>query len=433
MKTTEEWFEMREKYLQGVSISQIAREEGVDRKTARKYALSPTPPKRRKRKKRGSKLDPYKPYIKKRLKRWNLSAQKLFEEIQERGYTGGYTLVKTFVRPIKRDTATQAEIRYETKPGEQAQVDWFDFGPIEVDGKRKRLWCFSMIMGYSRTRFVTYTTDAKTTTFIKCHSEAFRYFGGYPTTILYDNTKNVVLKRALKSSDSTWNPLYEDFFSYYGFTPRLCRPGKRGAKTKGKIERTGQYIRGNFFMGLEFDSITDLNHKALAWCNKVNAKVHGTTYEIPFERMKTEISELNPIDARPPYQIVVTECRKISRDCYISYLANKYSVPWQYAGREAKLLITDGTMAVEVGGEIVCTHTIVEGRHRRIRVKAHFEGLLKTKLDENKNRHIRRLSKQRQSKEPQTRVTQDLIRYPIVEVEHRDLTIYDELLKKGGE
>ena len=422
MYSDEEWFDMKDKGRQGVSISQIAREENVDWRTAKKYSSSKTPPRYKKRVSQTSKLDPHKEYIKSRLDKWPLNAQKLFEEIQECGYTGSYGLVRDFVRPIKIDKAVLAEIRYETKPGIQSQVDWFQFGRVEQDGKVKRLWCFSLILGFSRTRFITYTTDVKTETFIQCHLDAFRFCGGYTKEILYDNTKNVVIKRALKSSDSEWNRLFKDFFTYYGFTPRLCKPGIEGAKTKGKIENTGKFIRGNFFMGLDFSSLPDLNAKAIGWCNKVNLRVHGTTNEIPYERLKGE--NLFPIDSKPPYQIVLTKIRTVSRDCYISYDGNKYSVPWKYAGREAKLLITNGRMDVEIGGDIIWTHDVVEGSHRRIKIKKHFAGLQKEILDRNKKRHIKRLAGTSKESKPEPAIY-TIDPHPDIDVQKRDLNVYD--------
>lgn len=458
MQGVEEWYSMNRKFENGMSISQIAREENVDRKTVRKNVRSPTPPTRARRQRpRDSKLDPYKEYIKSRLKQYNLSAQKIFEEISDKGYQGSYSLVKIFVRPLKKDRAIPAEYRYETKPGEQAQVDWFKFGAVEIDEKRTELWCFSMILGYSRMRFVVYTTDTKTTTFIRCHLEAFKFFQGYPKTILYDNTKNVVLSRALKSSESVWNPLFRDFSTHYGFTVRLCKPGKDGAKTKGKIERTGRYIRENFFNGLELTSLSDLNLKAIGWCNKVNAKPHGTTHEVPVKRLEQEAPVLTAFDSKPPFQLVVTEYRKVSRDCFVSYQGNRYSVPWKYAGRGVKLLIRDDQMEVEVEGEVVCSHQIVAGSNQCIRTKAHFEGLLKAVRDKNQAQHRKRMESRQvgdtSADTPEGQTVPPVCppsdpnsssgdispapslpptSYPSPEVEQRALEVYDRLASPEG-
>jgi transposase len=125
MYSEEDWSVMREKMRNAINISQVARELEVNWRTAKKYMSSPTPPKYSPRKTVPSNLEPYKDYILGRLEKWPLTAVKIFEEIQERGYTGGYTVVKEFVRPFKRDKAIAAELRYETKPGQQGQADWF--------------------------------------------------------------------------------------------------------------------------------------------------------------------------------------------------------------------------------------------------------------------------------------------------------------------
>lgn len=109
--------------------------------------------------------------------------------------------------------------------------------------------------------------------------------------------------------------------------------------------------------------------------------VHGTTHEIPLERLKQE--GLQPIDSVPEYFLIQEEKRKISRDCFISYLGNKYSVPYRFAGREATLHIRDNEFKVFVGGEQVCEHELLSGSGRVSRKKEHFSGLLKDILEEN--------------------------------------------------
>lgn len=202
----------------------------------------------------------------------------------------------------------------------------------------------------------------------------------FPKEILYDNMKQVVIKRALKSSDSKWNAKFEDFFKHFGFIPRLCHP--RRAQTKGKIENTVGYVKRDFFLGGDFSSLQDMNLQVMPWLNRVNSSVDGTTHEIPFERLKIE--GLQPIHEVPSYLLIQEKTRKISRDCFISYLGNKYSVPYQYAGREATLQILDGTFWVIVGGKQICEHQILPGSGRVLRNKEHFKGLLSEILKENK-------------------------------------------------
>lgn len=406
-----------------MSISQIAREEGLSRITVRKYVQTDVPPAYVRSKNRESKLDPFKPFIKERLKEYPLSAARLLSEIREQGYTGGYTILKEFTSSLRHDRSIPAEIRFETPPGEQAQVDWIDFKRVVIDGEMRHLWAFAAVLGHSRMRFVRFTTDATTPTFISCHLDSFDYFGGYTKTILYDNTKNVVLKRALKSSDSQWNPLFRDFFTHYDFTPRLCKPGIEGAKTKGKVERMVQHVRKDFFLGLDFDSLPTLNSLALTWCDDVNAKVHGTTREVPFDRLKLE--NLRPLNSVTPYQIAQTEFRKITRDCFVSYQSNKYSVPWRHAGRNCRFIIKNGRLDVLVDDEVVATHEVVPGAHRCIKLKEHFEGLYKAILVENRERHLDRLERSA----PVSLLSRQT---PDVDVERRDLGFYERFSTGGG-
>jgi len=83
---------------------------------------------------------------------------RILEEIQEQGYTGSYTTVKNFVRPLKRSRQILAEYRYETGPGIQAQVDWGDVDTIIVDGRKVKLYSFGMVLGYSRNRYIVSLT-----------------------------------------------------------------------------------------------------------------------------------------------------------------------------------------------------------------------------------------------------------------------------------
>lgn len=398
---------------QGLSIRAIRRETGHSRKTISKYLKRVEPPKYKPRVHKPSKLDPYKEYIRSRLKKYPLSAIRLFEEIKEQGYTGSYSLLCPFVYNIKKTTGVKAIYRFETKPGKQAQVDWSEVAKVTVDGRTRKLYCFNMILGYSRMKYIEFTLQTDTATFIQCHLNAFKYFGGYTKEILYDNTKNVVIKRAIKASESTFNSLFEDFFTYYGFTPRLCRIYH--AQTKGKIENTVKYAKGNFILGRDFKSLNDANAQRWIWLKKVNTKVHGTTHEIPKERWKQE--NLQPLDDKSEYIICQTFTRKITRDCFISFQANKYSVPYLYAGREAVILTSSsssaGKLQVVIDGKVICEHEILAGRNRVSRKKEHFKGLLKEILKE------RRTSYQKLP----------LMNFSggDIDVEKRSLDIYDEI------
>ena len=185
---------IREMMKNGATVSSIARDMGIDRKTVRKYALSDNVPACCGRH-RASKLDPYKDYIREMVDRYDLSGTRLLEEIRAKGYTGSYSILKEFCKPLRRDRRLKAVYRFETGPGEQAQVDFEEFGCTEVDGVRRKLHAFSMVLGYSRMLYVEFTVDITTPALIQLHMNAFSYFNGHTDTILYDNLKQVVLER----------------------------------------------------------------------------------------------------------------------------------------------------------------------------------------------------------------------------------------------
>lgn len=403
---------IRELAAQKLSISRIAREVGVHRHTVQAFLLQGPPGARAPRAPRASPIDPFADYLRARLAQFDLSGVRLLEEIRERGYRGSYTVVKDFIRPLKRDRALAAVVRFETPPGVQSQVDFGHFGYLEEDGVRHHLYGFSMVLGYSRCRFLEFVTRIDTPRLIRCHLDAFDYFGGYTDEILYDNMSQVVLERALRSEENKWNPLFEDFAKYYDFRTRLCWPYR--PETKGKIERTIGFVKSNFFLGRPFSGLTDLNLQAQRWCNTVNAeRIHATTGVVPISQLEEE--QLHPVADRAPYQIVVTETRRVSRECFVSYLGNRYSVPWRFAGREAQLEIRDGVLIVRVDGEERCHHELRSGSGAVVRVKEHFAGLYGATRQKNLQEFVRTHREQ-----------------PLPAVEERPLAVYDEFLCTGA-
>lgn len=133
--------------------------------------------------------------------------------------------------------------------------------------------------------------------------ECISLFRRVSEEILYDNMKQIVILRAIKSSDSKWNVKFEDFFKHYGFIPRLCRPYR--AQTKGKIENIVSYVRRDFFLGGCFTSRQDINSQAMIWLKRINANVHGTKHEIPADCFMQE--GLKPIDGVPEYFLIQEE------------------------------------------------------------------------------------------------------------------------------
>ena len=372
------WKDIRSDRQKGMSYAEIARKYHIDPRTAKKYAESDTRPVYSLTDSKPSKLDPYKEQIMIWLEEAPYSALRIWEKVKEQGFDGCYSVVKHFVRGKKEQLDEKATVRFETMPGLQAQVDWafFEDHLVMENGKMKKLYCFLMILGYSRMRYIEFVTDMSTNTLVRCHQNAFRYFHGYPEEILYDNMKQVVIKRLLKQEDSTLNRQFEDFAGFYGFKPVRCRPYR--GQTKGKVERTVAFVRDNFMVGIKYNSLDDLNGQAVAWCNKVNGNVHATTNEIPFERLKREGP--NPLSRE--YIIDKINLRRVQKDCLISYAGNQYSVPAEYAGRDVAVVALDNMLAAYYEGKQIALHRIsyqkkdmvVNAQHyRRLTIKQSFD------------------------------------------------------------
>jgi len=373
MLRVENRFMIKDLHRKGVTISDIARITGHDRKTIRAILDGPVSPPSQKRKTRAKKLDPFVPYLQRRIEEGVLNCNKLLGEISRQGYQGGSGLIKTFVRPYREARRQQATVRFETLPGEQAQVDWGHFGFIQHHGRRRKLYGFVMTLGWSRASYLEFTISADAAWWLRCHVHAFHYFGGVPQVVLHDNLKTAVLDR---DADGTihWNPRYLDFAEYYGFTPRPCRPYR--AQTKGKVESGIRYVRGNFWPGLKFVDLVDLNRQGQEWLDgTANVRVHGTTGEVPFDRLPLE--QLQSIVGKPDYDTSLIAFRRSSKDCFVSYDGNYYSVPSDYARKTLQIKETeDGLLRVlnAQDDEIAC-HRLLNGHNQRRVVPAHYENI----------------------------------------------------------
>ena len=120
-----EFIMILELHRQGLKVAAIARQLGIDRKTVRKYiSRGLEPPTYGPRPHRQKSTDPFLSYLRQRLAAFpSLTAVRLWREMRERGYAGGYTAVKRAVRDIRPEPVAPFEVRFETPPGEQVQVD----------------------------------------------------------------------------------------------------------------------------------------------------------------------------------------------------------------------------------------------------------------------------------------------------------------------
>src|SRR5579859_5444040 len=300
---------------EGVSKTAIADRLGISRRVIYHWIeagqldrdLSEPPPPRR-RAVHATKLDAYKGIIDTRLATFpELSAVRLFEECRAAGYTGGLTQLKVYMRTVRPRPVEEPVIRFETAPGVQAQVDFAD---VRFPwGKRH---AFMAVLGYSRLLYLEFVTQQTMETVIRGLEAAFGYFGGVPQEVLFDQMRAVIVDdQRPRGGRLLENPEFLRVAAHWGFRIRACRPYR--ARTKGKIERPVSYLRRNFLYGRTFLGDADLASQARAWLDgTANARVHGTTHEVP--RLRFERDErvtLGPLAPRP-YELLALPTHRLA-------------------------------------------------------------------------------------------------------------------------
>jgi hypothetical protein len=255
-------------------------------------------------------------------------------------------------------------------------MDWGHLGTLAEAGEERALWGFTMTLGYSRRMIAEAATNQKLGTLLRMHEVAFQELGGVPEEILYDRMKTI-WSGTDERGEIIWNAVFLDFARYWGFRPRLCRAYR--AQTKGKIESGVKYVRRNFLCGLlgrEPGSLEDLNAELRRWISEVaNQRVHGTTQEQVLNRWEEERLHLQPVNGRPSYPYRDDEQRKVARDAYVSWQGSRYSVPWQYAGKEVWVREHGCEVEVRFGADRIALHARTADRHRVVTQNEHHQGI----------------------------------------------------------
>ncbi|MCL6596986.1 MAG: IS21 family transposase [Firmicutes bacterium] len=365
--------ELYERHAKGQSIRSIADELGIARNTVRRYIRAEGVPTRAPRPKRPSKLEPFYPYLERRFSEGCTNSVVLLRELREQGYTGGRSILKDYLKRHRPPKAPIVTRRFETLPGEQAQVDFGYFRYKLPDGRTRSLWAFVMVLSWSRAIYVEFIQRADLATFIRCHLHAFEHFGGVPQSGLYDNAKVVTLGRD-DAGQPIITPEFLDFARRVGMTVKLCRPYR--AQTKGRVESGVKYVRGNFWPSVRFTDLGDLNRQARTWCVKVaDQRIHGTTLEKPADRLAQERPYLNPVPPLSRVADLLRDKRQVGRDGFVVVDRAWYGVPVRYAGTTVSVEIAADTVKLWSGDEMVAVHPRATRPGERLRVPGQWSGL----------------------------------------------------------
>ncbi len=383
-------------------IREISRTLGVSRNTVRKYVRAEELPRPKPCPRRKSKLEPYLGYLRDRMNQGVFNCPVLLRELRERGYTGSYTILKDYVKPLRLRNQPDLTMRFETKPGEQAQVDWGTVKYLTPDGQERRLYAFAMVLGWSRAMYLELVKRADAAAFMRCHLNAFEALG-IPERCLYDNTKLVTPGRD-EEGQPLWNERFLDFSRRLGFVADLCRPYR--ARTKGKVENGIKYVKRNFWPSARFVDLEDLNRQAHAWVQGVaNVRIHGTTFERPVDRLAVERDHLRPFPGWNKVQDLLYQELTVGKDGFVRWDYGFYGVPVEHAGEKVRLNCRDGVVEVWQAERCLAMHPQARKRGERRLHPEQWAGLVEG--------------------DERPRKTPVAYQVPTVEVERRTLAAYD--------
>ena len=259
-----------------------------------------------------------------------LSAQRIYQDlVTEEAFKGGYDAVKRFVRQRRRSDPRRFQ-RFESPPGEEAQIDFGRGAPIEADGRTQKTWAFRIVLSHSRKAYSEAVTRQTTDAFIRCLENAFRHFGGVPRLLVPDN-----LRAAVSRAD--WfepelNPKVREFCAHYGTVMLPTRP--YSPRDKGKVENAIKYLKDNALKGRRFGSLLEQNRFLLDWEHRVaDQRIHGTTRQqvaLLFGRERPFLSPL-PAGLFPCFQ---EGPRMVHRDGFVEVERAYYEAPDEYVQRQ---------------------------------------------------------------------------------------------------
>jgi transposase len=339
------------RFRSGASMRRIAQSLRISRRTVKRAldhieqvrGANSTEGPSRPRPQRGSQLDAHQGAITDLLARYpEITTQRILEELRRLGYQGSYSLLSQRVRELRPRPVVRPVQRFETAPGEQAQMDYSTYDiDFTIEGRR-RVYAFSYVLGYSRRQYLHFVESQDFATTIRQHIRAFEHLGGVAATCLYDNMKVVV--SGYDGDEPVYNPRFLAFAAHYGFRPVACLP--RRPQTKGKVERPFAYVESSLLGGRSFHSLEHLNETTAWWLAEVaDVHVHRQTKMRPVDRHAQEQPHLVPLPAQP-FDASEVVYRTVDAEGFVVYRKNFYSAPWRLIGQPVAVRATEDELVI---------------------------------------------------------------------------------------
>ena len=370
-------------HVEGVSQREAARRFGIDAKTVAKMLRHSVPPGYRRRKPPPRpKLDAFTATIDAIVEtdhaappKQRHTAKRIFDRLcAEHGFTGGYTIVKDYVRE-HRAGALEMFVPLAHPPG-HAQVDFGEAVAV-IGGERRKIHVFCLDLPHSDACFVKAYPAERTEAFLDGHNAAFAFFGGVPRSILYDNTR-LAVARILGDGTRQCTRAFAELQSHYLFLDRFGRPGK--GNDKGKVEGLVGYARRNFLVPIPVvPNFATLNAQLEQRClDRLDHRVRGQAESIG-DRL---VDDLAVLQARPPvpYEACERKAVRVSALSLVRYDRNDYSVPTAYGHRPVLVKGYVEEVVIACGTEIIARHPRSYAREDFIFDPLHYLSLLEQKI-----------------------------------------------------
>jgi transposase len=370
-----------------MKVRAIARELGINRKSVervinrRSVALGIQPFNR------ASRLDTFKEQITVLLKEDpDTTAMVVLQRIRDKGYDGGYTILKEWIRGERQRIKPRQEafFKIDFNVGQAVQVDWGEFGDVFDDGIK--IHCFVMVLCHSRLLYIEFTRSEKFEEFIRCHENAIRYFDGRVTEeAWYDNLPSAVTERVGKLI--RFNARFLAYVGHHHLKPHACNVAR--GNEKGRVEDGVKYVRSSFWHNRKFGDFEDLRSQADEWRdNTANLREHRSTRKIPrlvFEHEeKPRLKDAN----QEPYETDEIFSEKVRPDFHVIYETNQYSVPWTLVGCVVTVRVDAQELRVFYRDRFVTKHPRSYLKHQKPFTKPEHEEGLRAIKPQGKNAHI---------------------------------------------
>ena len=326
---------------------------------------------------RPSAIDAYLPFILETLAQFpRLRASRLYAMVKDRGYPGRPDHFRHLIAHHRPRPRSEAFLRLSTLPGEQMQVDWGHFGPLEIGRARRPLMAFVTVLSWSRQIFLRFYLGAHLENFLRGHVAAFDAWGGVARVALYDNLKSAVLER--QGSVIRFNPTLLALAGHYRFEPRPVAVAR--GNEKGRVERAIRYIRDAFFAGRRFTDLADLNAQADAWVvaqagERRWPEDERLTVREAFSLEQPRLLEM-PGNPFPSDEIKVVS---VGKTPYVRFDLNDYSIPHTCVSRSLTVSATPDQVRILDGQAVIATHLRSYDRQQQIEIPGHIAALVADK------------------------------------------------------